>query len=186
MTVRYVAILLLLGLCKFTIDLPTRVARAAPADGSAAAAPHPFRGAGTIDPGPRNVSVGAAVNIPHTNLPQLRLSSFNGRLTDGDLINVVIAGSGIGKDRVEIRLRTRPKMWFKGVEGWVGSAVLKLDSEQGATGGTYLLRSGELVNTSLVFVKAKEVGIHRPMYELSGRELIPLLGKRVIFDWVQD
>jgi hypothetical protein len=139
----------------------------------------------TIDPG-TNLNPVPGVSIPRTGLTFLSLSSFDSKLKDSDRINVVIADGNAPNDRVNIRLRTRGGMWFKGLEGHSDSGVVKLEAENGGMSGVFSLSRADLPNFWIVFVKAKVLGIHTPMYELPGTALAPLLGKNVIFDWIAD
>lgn len=139
-----------------------------------------------IDPGPNNIPAGTPIFIPTTNLPFLTIDSFSNRLPDNDWINIVIEASDLPNDRLEIKLRTRPGMWFKGIEAHSGGGVVKLEAENGATTGSYTLSRASFSDVSLIFVKAKEFGIHHPVYELAAGRLEPVLGKRIIFDWMQD
>lgn len=138
-----------------------------------------------IDPGTNLVPV-PGVSAPRTGLTFLSLSSFDRKLKDGDLVNVVIADRNVPNDRVNIRLRTRAGMWFKGLEGHSDSGVVKLEAENGGMSGVFSLSRTDLPNVWIVFVKAKFLGVHTPMYELPGTALTPLLGKNVIFDWIAD
>lgn len=148
--------------------------------------PKPIDDSPDIDPGPNPVPVHPHdVFVPTTNLHFLSLSSFDGVLPDGDRIALVIEGTDLPSDRLLLRLRTQPGMWFKGVESHAGG-IVKLESENGHTTNALSLRASELGSTTIIIVKAKLLGVHTPMYELPGGALAPLLGRRVIFDWMQD
>lgn len=142
----------------------------------------------TIDRGPRLVSA-SPIATPRTSLGFLTIDSFSKRLSDGDRVNVVIEDGGVAADRVEIRLRTAKKgMWKKAVEFHTdgSTAHSSLQSENlGITTPTTVLQR-DFARTYLVFAKAKVLGVYTPMYELPGSQLTPLLGKRIIFDWMQD
>jgi hypothetical protein len=130
------------------------------------------------------------VFVPKTHLNFLRLESFNDRLADNDVVNLVIEAEDLPLDRLQIRLRTTPGMWTKGVEshagGNIGGAAVKLEAKEGATTGRHTLLRSELLDVTLILAKAKFLGVYTWMYELPGGALAPLLGKRIIFDWMQD
>jgi hypothetical protein len=140
-----------------------------------------------IDDGPVLVPIGVPVPMSTTGLPLLTLDSFSQQLSDGDLVNIVIEAAGEPSDRVEVRLRTQAGMWFKGVEmHFSGGGVVKLEAENGASSGIETLLLSSLSSVAIVFVKAKTFGVHTPMYELPGKALAKLAGKRIIFDWMKD
>jgi hypothetical protein len=148
--------------------------------------PKPILDPSDIDPGTNPGSFDpASVFVPTTGLHFLSLSSFDDVLPDGDRINLVIEGNDLPSDRVQLRLRTQPGMWFKGVESHAGG-IVKLESEDGHTTNAMALRAGELGGATIILVKAKFLGVHTPMYELPGGALKPLLGRRVLFDWMSD
>ena len=44
----------------------------------------------------------------------------------------------------------------------------------------------QLAITGLVFVKAKGLGVHTPVYQLAGSELMRFAGRSIVFDWQHD
>lgn len=139
----------------------------------------------TIDPGPVLVPV-PEVPVGRTGLPLLTLNAFERKLPDQDRINIVVVDTNAGSDRVTIRLRTKPQMWFKGIEIHTEGGVVKLEAENGGVTGAAAIRKADASNSWIVIVKAKEFGIHRAMYELPGTALGPLMGKNIVLDWISD
>jgi hypothetical protein len=168
--------------CPTRADVPMRTRpRAAP---SRRSQPAPQgRDRTVIDHGPVLVPV-PRIHVPVTSLPLLTLDSFSTWLADRDWVNVVILDGRLRPNQISIRLRTTPGMWFKGIR--IHGTSRKLESQGDRTVGPLVLTESELASATLIFSKAKELGVPRDVYELPGYRLRPLLGRRIAFDWMRD
>jgi hypothetical protein len=140
-----------------------------------------------IDNGPVLIPVhDSAADVAMSGKTRLSLASFDHRLPDGDRINIVVEAHDLPADRVAFKLRTQGGMWFKGIEIHSVGGVVRLEAENGSVTGAHTLLRTALPGAGLVLVKAKFGGVHTGMYALPATALTPLLGKRIIFDWMSD
>ena len=117
------------------------------------------------------------------------MDEYDNTLPDNDHIWLdEIEGSsiGVGANEVEVVLTTAPNVtWWKEIMAFDKKATaLAWIQTQDNAHGPVAMRLDVTLTDSIVFSKAKFLGIHTAMYQVL--DLASRRGKRVIFNWRSD
>lgn len=114
------------------------------------------------------------------------------RLDDGDIIQVIESKGGPKPPFVEIRLRTHKKLWYKAIllfdKGKNNSftKVCELTEAELNQISKQTLSIKDIQDKALVLTKAKALGVHSNVYQISDAATKMKAGHSYIFIWKED